>query len=170
MATATAQHCNKAVNLKVKPLTRPDSQPAGTSGEPESPTRPCLEQMNWGEEHSLRGPKSLQSLSPYASWGSGRTRRKPRKGGRGGAPAPKYEPIPQHLSRGSADNHNHQTHTHTPTSPVSHDHRNSICPALISTRPYSRNTPAPFSPSRLPLQGKHFSELPTTIRPMMSKC
>lgn len=165
MATETAQHCNKAVNLIVKPLTRPDSQPTGTSGEPQCPAGPRLEQMNWGEEHSLRGPRSLQSLSPYASWGSEGTRRKRRKGGRGGAPAPKYELIPQHLSRGFTDNHGQQTHTHT--SPVSQDHRNSICPALISKRPYSRNTPAPSSPSPLPLRSKHFSALPTTIRPLM---
>ena len=59
------------------------------------------------------------------------------------------------------------THTHTHTSPVSQDHRNSICPALISMRPYSRITPAPSSPSPLPLRSKHFSALPTTIRPLM---
>lgn len=65
-------HCDrpahhKAVNLKEKPLIWPDSQPTGTSGEPEHPAGPRLEQMNWGKENSLRGPRSLQSLAPYAS-------------------------------------------------------------------------------------------------------
>lgn len=140
VATATAQHCNKAVNLKAKPPPQPDSQPTGTSGEPECPAGLRLEQMNWGEEHSLRAP-GLSNHSHHMPPGG--VREQGKRGVRGvggkGAPAPKYEPIPQHLSRGSTDNCNRQTHTHTHTltSPVSQDHRNSICPALIRTRPYS---------------------------------
>lgn len=79
VATATAPHCNKAVNLKAEPPTRPDSQPTGTSGEPE-----CLPSSSKTDELGRRafplGPGSLQSLSPYASWGSEGTRQERRKG------------------------------------------------------------------------------------------
>lgn len=157
VGTATAQHGNKAVNLRTEPLTRPDSQPTGTSGEPECPAGPRLEQMNRREEHSLWAP-GLANHSHHMPPGG--VREQGKRVGRGGE-----KPIPQHLSRGFTANRNQQTHTQP--SPVSQDRRSSICPALISTRPYSRNTPPPPPP---PPQGMHFSALLTTIRQMMSKC
>lgn len=137
VATATAPHCNKAVNLKAEPPTRPDSQPTGTSGEPECPTGPHLKQMNWGEEHSLWA-LGLSNHSHHMPPGG--VREQGKRGGRGGASAPKYEPIPQHLSPGFTDNCNQQTRTHT--LPVSQDHRNSICPEQIS--PLQRKHPSPL--------------------------
>lgn len=167
VATATAQHCNKAVNLKAKPLTRPDSQPKGTSGEPECPAGPRLEQMNWREEHSLWA-RGLSNHSHHMPPGG--VREQGKRGGRGGGEVHLLQNTNPSLSTCPGGSLTTATNRHTHTSPVSQDHRNSICPALISTRPYSRNTPDPSSSPRLPLQGKRFSELPTTIRPMMSKC
>lgn len=114
VATATSKHCNKAVNVKAKPPPRPDSQPTGISGEPECPAGPCLKQMNWGEEHSPWAPRSLQSLSPYASWGSEGTRQERRKGG-GVHLLPNTKPSLSTCPGGSmtttTDRH---THTYTP--------------------------------------------------------
>lgn len=124
VATKTAQHCNKAVNLKAKPLTLPDSQPTGTSGEAECPAGPRLEQMNWGEEHSLRAPGLSNHSHHMPPGGVGEQGRKKR---RVVHLLPNTNPSLSTCPGGSL--------TTATTSPVSQDHRNSICPALISTRP-----------------------------------
>lgn len=160
-APVTAQHHNKEINPKATAWfpANMDLKRAWVS----CSTLLGSRQNRWTgeEEHSLRA-SGLSNHSHHMPPGGVRE-----QGGKGGAPAPKYRAIPQHLSRGGSLTTATNQHTHRHPSPVSWDHRNSICPALISTRPCSWTPQDPSSSSPLPPGG---TTSQTAVRPLMSKC
>lgn len=136
-------HCdrptrNKAVNLKAKPLTRPDSQPTDLRRAWVSRRAPSgTDELGKGALPA--GAPGLSNHSHHMPPGGVREQgERRRRGAEEVHLLPNTNPSLSTCPGGLLTTRTHareHAHVNTRTSPVIQDHRNSICPALISTKP-----------------------------------